>query len=258
MVAMGDGVGSAATLSTRALWQANRGGGLVSEYASTWLGAAVAVPLARRRVRPSTVTLVALAVGLAASALAIVAVAHAHPLVSSTVTLVALVGWQGAYVLDCTDGTVARATGTASAHGARLDVLCDLAVQSGVVATVVRAVDGARLCPSWLQALFAITWTVNLFVGTLARIDGRAGHSLLNDERSAFNQAARLARDYPFQALVLALALVRPHGALPWVVVAFVVLHGGFLVASIANEARLAFAATRSMSPAVRRRNTPR
>ena len=255
MVAMGDGAVPAAPLSTRDLWQANRGGGLVSDYASTWLGAAVAVPLARRRVRPSTVTLVALALGLAASAAAIVAIAHARPVVSA---VVALVGWQGAYVLDCADGTVARATRTASAHGARLDVLCDLAVQSGVVATAVRAVDGARLCPSWLQALFAITWTVNLFVGTLARIDGRAGHSLLNDERSVFNQAARLARDYPFQALVLAVALVWPHGALPWVVVAFVVLHGGFLVASIGNEARLAFAATRSASPAVRRRNTPR
>ena len=253
MVRMGDGAGPATTLSTRALWQANRGGGLVSEYASTWLGAAVAVPLARRRVRPSTVTLVALAVGLAASSAAIVAIAHGRPAMAA---LVALVGWQGAYVLDCTDGTVARATGTASAHGARLDVLCDLAVQSGVVATVVRAVDGARGCPSWLQALFAITWTVNLFVGTLARIDGRAGHSLLSDERTVVNQAARLARDYPFQALVLGVALVRPHGVLPWVVVAFVVLHGGFLLASVVNEARLALAATRVASPAVRRRDT--
>ena len=253
MVRMGDGAGPAATLSTRALWQANRGGGLLSEYVSTRLGAAVAVPLARRRVRPSTVTLVALAVGLAASAAAIVAIAHDRPVVAA---LVALVGWQGAYVLDCTDGTVARATGTASAHGARLDVLCDLAVQSGVVATVVRAGVGARGCPAWLQALFALTWTVNLFVGTLARIDGRAGHSLLSDERTVVNQAARLARDYPFQALVLGVALLRPHGVLPWIVVAFVVLHGGFLLASVANEARLALAATRVAPPAVRRRDT--
>ena len=36
----------------------------------------------------------------------------------------------------------------------------------------------------------------------------------------------------------------------------FVVLHGGFLLASIVNEARLALAATRVASPAVRRRDT--
>jgi phosphatidylglycerophosphate synthase len=214
----------------------------MSVWCSTWLGALVAAPLARRRVRPSWITLVGLLGGLATSVVAWWCVTRGH---AAAAAAVAVVGWQLAYVVDCSDGMVARATGTTSAHGARLDVLTDFAVQAGVVAVCATAVDGTHLCPSWVQAAFAITWTINLFVGTLSRIDGKDGHSLLSDRRSVHNELARLLRDYPFQALVLAVALGWPRRALPVAVVAFAVLHAGFLVASLANEARLGLRDTR-------------
>ena len=49
------------------------------------------------------------------------------------VGLLALVGWQVAYALDCADGQLARVTGRTSAAGARLDVLCDVAAQIALV-----------------------------------------------------------------------------------------------------------------------------
>ncbi len=225
------------------LWVANRSGGLMSYLLSTRLGAIVAVPMVRRRVRPAWVTLMSLGTGLATAVVAWFCVTRGHPLAAGIITLV---GWQTAYVFDCTDGIVARATDTTSAHGARMDVLTDFAVQAGVVAVVVTAVDGATATPAWVQAVFAITWTINLFLGVLSKVGGKEGHSLLSQERSLVNDGARLLRDYPFQALALSLAMPWPTTALPAVVVALAVLHGGFLMASLANETRLGLIATRS------------
>lgn len=225
------------------LWVANRAGGLMSYVLSTRLGAIVAVPMVHRRVRPSWITLMSLACGLVASVVTWFLVTRHHPGIAG---IVAVVGWQAAYVFDCTDGMVARATDTTSAHGARLDVLTDFAVQAGLVAVVATAIDGATLAPTWVQAVFAITWTINLFLGVLSKVEGKEGHSLLSQERSLVNEAARLLRDYPFQALALAVTLPWPHTALPVTVAVLTFLHAGFLLASLANEARLGLAATRA------------
>ena len=65
-------------------------------------------------------------------------VAAAHPVAAERVPawpvgLLALVGWQLAYALDCADGQLARVTGQTSPAGARVDVLCDVAAQIALV-----------------------------------------------------------------------------------------------------------------------------
>ena len=52
------------------------------------------------------------------------------------VGLLALLGWQFAYALDCADGQLARVTGQTSPAGARVDVLCDVAAQIALVAAL--------------------------------------------------------------------------------------------------------------------------
>src|SRR5207244_9637763 len=80
----------------------------------------------------------------------------------------ALVLWHVAYALDCADGQLARVTGQSSSEGARVDVLCDVALQIGLVAAVstVAAHYAPRPAPA-LIAAFAGTWMVNLITSIL-------------------------------------------------------------------------------------------
>src|SRR5690606_10341450 len=84
------------------------------------------------------------------------------------VGLVALVGWQVAYALDCADGQLARVTGRGSPAGARVDVLCDVAAQIALVTALgTTAVAQRPATPVWLVALFAGTWMVNLVTSVM-------------------------------------------------------------------------------------------
>ena len=146
------------------------------------------------------------------------------------IPLLALVLWQLAYSLDCADGQLARVTGRASPAGARVDVLCDVAVQISLVT----AVSIVAAAPPWLSAVFAGTWLVNLFTSVLASTPGAA--SLL-PSTSLPVRLLKLARDYG--AMVLALGLVLAF-APQWTaaaMMAFAVTNGGFLLASIAQAA---------------------
>ena len=116
----------------------NRGGGLFSESISQWLGAVFALVAQRLGLRPTALTITNLVLGLATS---VTVVALAGPVAAGDVPawvvgLLALVGWQVAYALDCADGQLARVTGQGSAAGARVDVLCDVAAQIALVAAL--------------------------------------------------------------------------------------------------------------------------
>lgn len=192
---------------------------------------AVAVVLAPR-VGPAAVTLSGLAVGSAAGVGAMVA-HEVRP--TWPVGLAALLAWQLAYLLDSVDGQLARATGRSSAAGAALDILCDLAVQSLLVAAICAAIWHDHRVPVVLLALFASTWMVNLVTALIVRNADAEGHSLLR-RKSRVVGLLKLSRDYGFVALLVGIGFVyRP--LLLWVFAGTFAVNVTFLLASIAHEA---------------------
>ncbi|MFC0004173.1 CDP-alcohol phosphatidyltransferase family protein [Micromonospora siamensis] len=216
----------------------NRGGGLFSESVSQWLGAVFALVAQRLGLRPTALTLTNLVLGLAAS-VTVVALAPkvaAGDVPAWVVGLVALVGWQVAYALDCADGQLARVTGTGSAAGARVDVLCDVAAQIALVAALsATAVAQRPSTPTWLVAVFAGTWMVNLVTSVMQA--GPNAASMVTST-SVPVRLAKLVRDYGAVIFVAGLVLIFAPALTFWVIVAFTVVNGGFLLASIAFSAR--------------------
>ncbi|RKF24269.1 CDP-alcohol phosphatidyltransferase family protein [Micromonospora globbae] len=216
----------------------NRGGGLFSESISQWLGAAFAVAAHRLGLRPTALTITNLVLGLATS-VTVVALAGRvadGDVPAWVVGLLALVGWQVAYALDCADGQLARVTGQGSPAGARVDVLCDVAAQIALVAALgATAVAQHPSTPPWLVAAFAGTWMVNLVTSVMQA--GPNAASMVTST-SLPVRIVKLVRDYGAVIFVAALVLLLAPALALWVVVAFTVVNGGFLLASIAFSAR--------------------
>jgi phosphatidylglycerophosphate synthase len=224
----------------RTFYATNRGGGLYSEALSQWLGAVIAWLGYRLRLAPTVLTLMSLVLGLAA---AVVVIVNAPGMAGGTVTpwiigAVGLLGWQLAYAFDCADGQLARISGRVSPAGGRVDVLCDVAVQAGLVAAVGNvAVAYQPGTPTWLIAVFAATWMVNLVTSVMQ--SGSQAASMVSS-RSPLVRLAKLSRDYG--AVVLAIGAVLTV-APQWTVVVvwlFTVVNCLFLLASIAFSARSA------------------
>lgn len=216
----------------------NRGGGLFSESVSQWLGAVFALVAQRLGLRPTALTLANLVLGLAAS---VTVVALADEVAAGTVPawavgLAALVGWQVAYSLDCADGQLARVTKTGSPAGARVDVLADVATQIALVAALsATAVAQRPSTPTWLVALFAGTWMVNLVTSVMQ--SGPNAASMVTST-SLPVRLVKLVRDYGAVIFVAGLVLAFAPALTFWVIVAFTIVNGGFLLASIAFSAR--------------------
>jgi phosphatidylglycerophosphate synthase len=216
----------------------NRGGGLFSETVNQRLGAYLALVAHRLGLAPTHLTLASLVLGVVASAgvAAVAPYAAAGNVAEWLVGLVALVAWHTAYSLDCADGQLARVTGRASPAGARVDVLCDVAVHVGLVTAVAAtAVAHAPATPAWFVALFAGTWMVNLVTSVLAH--GSAAASLIGSA-SLPVRVVKLTRD--FGALLTAYALVIaifPQWTV-WAMVGSTGVNGAFLALSIAQAAR--------------------
>lgn len=219
-------------------YRLNRGGGLFSEATGQWAGAAIATAAHRLGLTPTVLTLVNLAIGLTTS---LVVIWTAGPVAGGTVPawpvgLAALVGWQLAYAFDCADGQLARGTGQSTAAGARTDILSDLASQIALAAAVAAVAVAQRPgIPAWLVAAFAGTWMVNLLTSALQ--SGPAAASMVPSQ-SLPVRVAKLVRDPGAVFLVAALLLLFVPAAMFWFLVAFVVVNGGFLLASIAFAAR--------------------
>ncbi|MEH1012750.1 CDP-alcohol phosphatidyltransferase family protein [Micromonospora sp. CPCC 206060] len=216
----------------------NRGGGLFSESLSQWLGAVFAAGAHRLGLRPTALTIANLVLGLTAS---VTVVALADRVAAGTVPawlvgLVALVGWQVAYALDCADGQLARVAGQGSPAGARVDVLCDVAAQIALVTALgTVAVAQRPSTPVWLVAAFAGTWMVNLVTSVMQA--GPNAASMVTST-SLPVRLVKLIRDYGAVIFVAGLVLMFAPALTFWVVVAFTVVNGGFLLASIAFSAR--------------------
>jgi phosphatidylglycerophosphate synthase len=216
---------------TADFYATNRGGGLFSEAVSQRVGAQFALIAHRLGLAPTALTLANLVLGLAVS---VVVVANAGS--GWWVGLLALAGWQVAYALDCADGQLARVTGRTSPAGARVDVLCDVAAQIALV-TAISAVAVAHKpgTPTWLVAVFAGSWMVNLVTSVLQ--SGPQAASMV-PSRSLPVRLVKLVRDY---GAVIALAGLVLTVVPEWTIVllvGFSVVNGGFLLASIAFSAR--------------------
>lgn len=216
----------------------NRGGGLFSEAVSQRIGAGLALAGHRLGASPTALTVGNLVVGLATS---VTVVAFAGPVADGTVPgwavgLLALIGWQLAYGFDCADGQLARVTGRASPSGARLDILCDVAAQIALV-TALAATAAAQHpgVPVWLLAAFAGTWMVNLVTSVLQ--SGPQAASMVTS-RSLPVRLVKLIRDYGAVIAAAGLVLTVAPSWTVWLVVAFTLVNGGFLAASIAFCAR--------------------
>ena len=228
----------AAEPRTEDFYATNRGGGLFSEAVSQRIGARIALLAYRRRLAPTVLTVANLGLGCLVSFAVIVA---AEPVAEGRIWawpigLLALLGWQLAYALDCADGQLARVTGQSSPAGARVDVLCDVAAQVALVSALA-AVAEAQVpdTPAWLLAAFAGTWMVNLVTSVMQ--SGPAAASMVTS-RSLPVRVVKLVRDYGAVITLAAVVLaVAPQWTI-WLVGGFTLVNAGFLAASIAYSGR--------------------
>jgi phosphatidylglycerophosphate synthase len=228
----------AAEPRTADFYATNRGGGLFSEAVSQRIGARIALWAYRHRLAPTVLTVANLGLGCLVS-FGVIAVAE--PVADGRVWawpvgLVALVGWQIAYALDCADGQLARVTGQTSAAGARVDVLCDVAAQIALVAALAATADAqVSATPAWLLAAFAGTWMVNLVTSVMQ--SGPQAASMVTS-RSLPVRVVKLIRDYGAVITVAGVVLtVAPQWTI-WLVGVFTLINAGFLAASIAFAGR--------------------
>jgi phosphatidylglycerophosphate synthase len=168
-----------------------RGGGPLTVALSQRAGAHLCVPAYRLGLHPSVLTLGGLVCGTAGAVLVLLGGARPHT------DLVAVLLWQLAYCLDCADGQLARYTGRAGKAGARLDVMCDLAVHAAVVVAItVSTVRHDPATPTWLTSAFACAVMINL-CGSVLVTSGAAAGSLCPGRNVWIPRVGALIFDYP-------------------------------------------------------------
>lgn len=214
----------------------NRGGGLFSETINQRLGSYFALLAYRTGLAPTALTIANLVLAVAAStAVVLVAPRVGESLPAWPVGVGAFLAWQIAYSLDCADGQLARVTGRASAAGGRVDLLCDLAVQisfvTAISAIAVAVVPGT---PIWLVSVFAGTWLVNLMTSIMASGPGAAS---LISSGSLPVRIVKLIRDYGAMVTACCVVVALVPVWTIWVMAAFSLTNGAFLVMSIVQAA---------------------
>jgi phosphatidylglycerophosphate synthase len=221
-------------------YRVNRGGGLFSEALSQRLGARIAVFAHKHKLAPTVLTAANLGLSCLVS---IVVIAAAGPVAEGRiwawpVGLLALLGWQFAYGLDCADGQLARVTGQTSAAGARVDVLCDVAAQIALVAALSATAEAqVPETPAWLLAAFAGTWMVNLVTSVMQ--SGPQAASMVTST-SLPVRLVKLVRDYGAVIALAGVVLTAAPQWTIWLVAAFTLINAAFLAASIAFSGRAA------------------
>jgi phosphatidylglycerophosphate synthase len=214
-------------------YRVNRGGGLFSEAVSQRVGARIAVFAHKHKLAPTVLTVANLGLSCVVSAIVVAsadAVADGR-IWAWPVGLLALVGWQFAYALDCSDGQLARVTGQTSAAGARVDVLCDVAAQIALVAALSATAEAqVPETPAWLLAAFAGTWMVNLVTSVMQH--GPQAASIVTS-KSLPVRLVKLVRDYGAVIALAAVVLTVAPQWTVWVISAFTLVNAAFLAASI-------------------------
>lgn len=219
----------------------NRADGPLFSKLNSRLGSLFAAFAIRYGIHPSVVTLIGLIIAIGASVLIIADVDQARQWWLTG--LVACVCWQLTYVLDCTDGQVARATGKKSDFGARLDVLVDFAAHFAVICAILTVI--ARWSDSSIPLIVtcAAMWPVNILTAVLARTDENVGHSFTVGGHLA--APLKLIRDTGFILFVIGLWVFVDPKSIIYPVVAITAFNGVFLLASIGRELYLSIRSTR-------------
>jgi phosphatidylglycerophosphate synthase len=223
--------------------QARGGGFLFSRTVSDKLGTFVAAIGIRLGAHPTHLTLVNLVLGVGGSVAVLVGRSEGR---IAPLLVVGVVLWQVAYIFDCADGQVARATGKTSAYGASVDVFVDVAVQISVVAAVSSVQLSRHEIPALLAVLFASAWCLNFVTFLLAKGDDQVSHSLVA-RRSALVSVAKLLRDYGFVILLLGVWLLASPSTLFVPVMAVTATNLALLAGYIARAAYRSVRAPRQM-----------
>jgi phosphatidylglycerophosphate synthase len=221
--------------------QARGGGFLYTQTVSDRLGTAVAAVGMRLGAHPTYLTLVNLVLGIGGS---VAIIAGRSPGLIAPLPIAGVVLWQMAYIFDCADGQLARATGKTSAYGASVDTFVDVAVQISVVAAVGSIVLSRHEIPAVLVLLFASAGFLNFVTFLLAKGDDQVSHSLTG-RRSPLVSVAKLLRDYGFVILMLGTWLLASPSTLFVPVVAVTAMNLALLAGYIARAAVLSIRAPR-------------
>ena len=229
--------------------QVRSGGFLYSRTVSERLGTVVAAIGMRLGAHPTYLTLANLVLGIGGS---VAVMASRSPGRTAPLLVAGVVLWQVAYIFDCADGQLARATGKTSAYGASVDIFADVAVQISVVVAVSSVILSRHEIPGLLVVLFASAWCLNFVTCLLARGNDQVSHSLIA-RRSALVSAAKLLRDYGFAILVLGTWLLASPSTLLVPVMAVTATNLVLLVGYIARAAGLSVRAPRQMRDAENR-----
>jgi phosphatidylglycerophosphate synthase len=233
--------------------QARTVGFLYTRTVSDTLGSVVAAIGMRLGAHPTYLTLMNLILGIGGS----VAVMAGRSLDRTTPLLVVgVVLWQAAYIFDCADGQLARATGKTSAYGGSVDIFVDVAAQISVVVAVSSVILSRHEIPGLLVALFASAWFLNFVTVLLARGDDQVSHSLIA-RGSALVSVAKLLRDYGFVILVLGAWLAVSPSTIFVPVMAVTATNLVLLLGYIARAAVLSIRASRPIQDAENRVPAP-
>lgn len=216
-----------------------RGGGfLFTRLVSDRLGTVVATMAEPVGLHPTVLTLSDLVIGVAGSVL-VYTLAGSRDITEAGAAAALL--WSLAYVVDCSDGQLARATRTTSAGGARVDLLTDAAVQASVLVAVSAVTVRYAHPPIVLVVLFAATWYVNFLLFLLEKSPPAEKGK---PEGFGVLDLVKLPRDYGLLIAVFGLSIAFGRGILVYEVAVLTVYNSLILVASIAIAAR------RSLRPA--------
>ena len=233
--------------------QARTTGFLYTRTVSDRLGTVVAAIGIRVGAHPTYLTLMNLVLGIGGS---VAVMAGRSPDRTAPLLVVGVVLWQAAYIFDCADGQLARASGKTSAHGRSVDIFVDVAVQISVVVAVSSIILSRHEIPGLLVVLFASAWCLNFVTFLLATGDDQVSHSLIA-RRSALVSVAKLLRDYGFVILVLGTWLLASPSTLLVPVMAVTATNLVLLVGYIARAAGLSVRAPRQIQDAENRVLSP-
>ena len=229
--------------------QARGGGFFYTRTVSDRLGTVVAAIGMRLGAHPTYLTLANLVLGIGGS---VAVMAGRSPGRTALLLVTGVVLWQAAYVFDCADGQLARATGKTSAYGGAVDIFVDVAVQISVVVAVSSVILPRHEIPGLLVVLFASAWCLNFVTFLLAKGEDQVSHSLIT-RRSALVSVAKLLRDYGFVILVLGTWLLASPSTLLVPAIAVTATNLVLLVGYIARTASLSLRAPRQMQDAENR-----
>jgi phosphatidylglycerophosphate synthase len=206
-------------------------GYLYTEFVTGPLSTPVAALALRYRCHPSLLTLGNLLLGLGASAAILASPPH-RPFTLTAVAAALL--WQLAYLLDCTDGQVARSSNKVTPHGARLDLLTDFAVQSSALVALCVAIARTSHEPLSILFAFATTWTLQLLIFSFTQTTPGTPKALsVVSSNTWLVKFAKLPRDYGFAILVLGAWLATAPASLYVPAIAYLALNGSLLAIHI-------------------------